>query len=574
MKNGQVSTAAMRSKQEKVTFRKTNTSIKDVRRAIKLGHKHASDEEWAEAVKHLVIAWDAMPDDISILTLLAHSLVQLGVRDHALAVLERALRVNEPTVELIDVIQRLALDMGFFDIAIKLCAQLIQMAPRVPGYYVQMATAYSSLGRYDESINMLQAAIPLFPESADLWNVLATQVRERDGLDAADVFFEEALRLDPNNYKVINNYSISFTRRNQFDKALELALRATEHNKDLPDPHIGAALLLFMKGEMQEAWKHYAYRQDVRRRANQSQIYTHKLDQWQGEPLKDKTIFVTAEQGIGDEVMWGSYLPHIYKEAKKLIIGCDPRLVSIYQRRFPDAIVARYADKIMSGYRYRSFPDVEYKMKSGDLDIDYYIPVASIASFAWHTSDDIRPPSDGYLTPCPQLTETFKEKLGSISHKPKIGIAWRSGLMTSSRNYLYASIEALGPIFALSDKVDFINVQYGDVANELALAEKLHGVKIHDFPDVDLKADIEANLAIMSECDLVISSCSAPGMFAMSVGTPTLLMSGSTPWWQFGHDNIVPFAADAEIITNTGDTDWEDIVLRLSERVNQRLASL
>lgn len=557
-----------------VTLGNTDKSIKDIKRAIRLGHKHATNQEWAEAVKHLLVAWDALPDDISILTLLAQSLAQLGVRDQAIAVLERALRVNEPTAELINVILGLALEMRFYDIAIKLGAQLVAMAPGEPNHYVQLATAYSGLGKYDDSINMLQAAIPLFPENSDLWNVLATQVRDRDGVDAADVFFEEALRLNPGNYRVANNYSISYTRRNQFDKALELALMATKYNKELPDPHIGAALLLFMKGEMQEARKHYAYRFNVRRAANQSQIYTHKLEQWQGQSLENKTLFITAEQGIGDEVMWGSYLPYIYKETKQLIIGCDPRLVSIYQRRFPNAIVERYIDKVISGYRYRSFPDVEQRMKNGDLDVDYYIPVASAASFAWKTKEDIQSHPDGYLLPCPRLVERFKEKLDAISDKPKIGIAWRSGIMTSSRNYLYGSIDTLGPVFALSGKVDFINLQYGDVKDELKLAEELHGVKIHDFSDVDLKADIEANLAIMSECDVVLSSCSAPGMFAMSVGVPTLLMSGSTPWWQFGHGDTVPFAADAEIITSQGDTDWEDIALKVAGRIEQRLASL
>ena len=561
-----------RTKREKLGLQRTDKSIKDIRRALKLGQKHAGNEEWAEAVKHLLVAWDAMPDDVNILTVLAHSLVQLGVREHAVAVLQRALEVHEPTAELIDVIQRLAMEMGFHDIAIKLSAQLLALAPNDPGHYVNMATAYSGIGEYDDSINMLQAAIPLFPNNVDLWNVLATQVRERDGIDAADVFFEEALRLDPNNYKVISNYSISFTRRNQFDKALSLALRSIENNSDLTDPHIGAGQLLFMKGEMQEAWKHYAYRLSSRRQANQTQIYTHKLPQWQGEDLKGKTLLVAAEQGIGDEIMWGSYLPYLYEQAEQLIIGCDPRLVSIYSRRFPNAIVGRYVDGVVSGYRYRSFPGIEQKMANGELAVDYCIPVASAPSFAWKTLDDINAHPDGFLIPCPDLAQTFKDKMQAISSKPKIGIAWRSGLMSSSRNYLYGSIEALGPILAMSDQVDFVNLQYGDVDEELKLAEELHGVKIHNLPDVNLKADIEANLAIMSQCDLVISSCSAPGMFAMSVGVPTLLMSGSAPWWRFGSKDTVPFAVDAEIFTSEDKTDWDDIISRLTARAKERLS--
>lgn len=556
---------------KKQTVKTKKPTVKEVQRALKMGQQHARRGEWADAVKHLLIAWDVMPDDMPLLTVLAHCLVQLGVREQALAVLQRALNTNEPTVELIGVIQRLALQMDFFDIAVKLCAQLIAMDPKDPAHYVHMATAYSGLGKYDESIDMLQAAIPFFPENSDLWNVLATQVRERDGCDAADVFFEEALRLNPNDHKIISNYSISFTRRNQYDRALELALRAIDVNPDVPDPHIGAGQLLFMKGEMKDAWGHYAHRLSTRRKANQTQIYTHNLPLWQGQDLSGKTLMVTAEQGIGDEVMWGSYLPFLYEQAEKLVIGCDYRLVSIFKRRFPNAFVAHYADRIESGYRYRSFPNAEFPMRAGELSVDYYIPIGSSPSFAWQKPSDVKPHTDGYLKPCPEIYANFKERFDKLGKKPKVGLAWRSGLMSSTRSYLYASVERLAPLMELAGKVEFINLQYGNVAEEIKSLKEAYGVDVHTFDDVDLKLDIEANLAIASLCDVVVSSHSAPGMFSLASGTPTIFMSSAVPWWSFGSERKVLFAQDVEYIANEGEADWDYIMPVVTERVAHRL---
>lgn len=555
-----------RSKVEKMGLVDTGLSLGEIRKSLKLGQKHAEQHEWADAVKHLLIAWEAMPQDLSILTVLAHALVQLGVREHAISVLQRALEVHEPTAELIGIILRLALEMGFYEIAIKLGEQLIILEPTNPGHYVNLATAYSGLRKYETSISMLQNVLPHFPTNADLWNVLATQVRERDGVDAADVFFEEALKLSPNDARIISNYSISFTRRNDIDKALELALQSIKADPNSPEPRVGAAQFLFLKGRLEEAWEHYEFRLDSRRKSNQTQHYTHKLPLWQGEDISGKSLFVTAEQGIGDEVMWGSYLPYLYEKTAKLYIGCDPRLISIYQRRFPDAVVGGYLDRVVSGYRYRVFPGIEKLMKNGEAQIDYYVPVASSPKFDWSTAKAIQPHPDGYLVADPKRAAEFEMRLSSIGDKPKIGLAWRSGIVASERAYLYAGIDKLGPLMELADKVDFVNLQYGDVTDELASIKDQYGVDVCNFADVDLKADIEANLAIASNCSLVVSSCSAPGMFSMSSGTPTLLMSGAPPWWCFGHENDVPFAQHAELFSANGAADWQDIMTRIAAR--------
>ncbi|MBO6503828.1 MAG: hypothetical protein JJ850_17805 [Kordiimonadaceae bacterium] len=558
-----------KTKLEKVGLVDTGRTLGEIRKAMKLGQRYAEKGEWADAVKHLLIAWDAMPEDLSILTVLSHALVQLGVREHAIAVLQRALEVHEPTPELIGIILRLALEMGMHDIAVKLGEQLVVMEPTNPTNIVNLATAYSGVKRFSESIAMLQQALPQFPDNADLWNVLATQVRERDGVDSADVFFEEALKLRPGDAKILSNFSISFTRRNEVDRALELALKSIEADPSQPEPRVGAAQFQFLKGQMEEGWENYEYRHHIRRKSNQTQHYTHKLPLWDGEDLSGKALLVAAEQGIGDEVMWGSYLPYLYDQADKLFIGCDPRLISIYQRRFPDAIVCGYLDRVISGYRYRVFPAIEKMMKEGEAHIDFYTPVASAPKHAWQSMEAVKPYPEGYLSPEEGKKQEFALRLGAISDKPKVGLAWRSGVVATERAYLYSGIDNLGPLLALKDKVDFVNLQYGDVADELDEIERKHGARVHNFEDVNLKADIEANLAIAAGCDAVVSVCSAPGIFSMSVGTATLLMSGAPPWWSFGSPNKIPFAQHAELFSCKGMPDWADIMNRVAARVEE-----
>ena len=547
-------------------------SRKQLYKALRRGQDHAERQEWAEAVKHMLVAWNAMPENIDILTVLAHSLVQLGVRDKAIAVLERALSIHKPTKALIEIIQGLALAMQMYEIAVKLSEQLIAMDPGDPAYYVNLATAYSGVERLDESIEMLQAVIPHFPESAELWNVLAAQVRQRDGSEASYIFYEEALKLAPDSAIILGNYSHARLLAMDFEKSLELGLRAIELDPDSIEPRISAGQLYFLQGRMKEAWAQYEFRSDIRRTSAQTQHYSHGIPNWQGEDLEGKTILIAAEQGIGDEVMWGNYLPFLADKAEKICIGCDPRLVSIYRRRFPDAVVCGYLDRIISGYRYRVFPEIESKISSGEISPDYACMVGSAPSFDWTSTEAIVPHSDGFLSADPDRLSDIRGRLAKISEKPKIGLAWRSGLMKAERKTMYASVEALASLLALSEHVDFVNIQYGDVADELQAAKELHGVTIHNFDDIDLKQDIEANLAIMEACDIVVSSCSAPGMFSLSLGRPTLLMAQGVPWWSFGAGDRAPFAKDAEFFAGGIEAEWSSTVDRIAKRVKERLS--
>ncbi len=60
-----------------------------------------------------------------------------------------------------------------------------------------------------------------------------------------------------------------------------------------------------------------------------------------------------------------------------------------------------------------------------------------------------------------------------------------------------------------TEGVRFVNVQYGDCADELARAAKRHGVEIVNFEDLDLKNDIDGAAALSAALDLVISAPTA-----------------------------------------------------------------
>ncbi|WP_417450192.1 tetratricopeptide repeat protein [Kordiimonas sp.] len=555
-------------KTENLGLAKTDLTIGEIRRALKKGQEHAERAEWPEAVKHLLKAWEAFPEDLNILTVLAHALTQLGVREHAIYVLERALHYHEPTADVCSVIQQLALEMGFNAIAEKLGHQLVAMEPTVAKHYINLLTALNRQDKYTESIDMAQQVLPLFPENSDLWNVLASAVRYRDGNDASVVFYEEALRLDPKNYKVLSNLASAMPGT---DRAFELTHGALAQQPENPELHINMALEMFRKGQLKQAFEHYSHRLSSRRVQAQNITYTHKLPEWDGSSLKGKSLFVTAEQGIGDEVMFGNYLPYLYEQAEKLYIGVDRRLVSLMQRRFPNAVVDGYTDRMTEGYRYRVFMQIQKSLEDGAIDIDYAIPLGSCARYAWHVPEDVKAHPDGFLKPNPDRAAEFGKQVAHLKDKPIIGLAWRSGLSGGVRRHRYSTVDDLAPLAALKDKVHFVNLMYTDVTDDLKEIKDKHGIDIFRFEDTDLKQDIEANVAIMAHCDLVVAACTAPGMFSLSSGRPTILFESDAVWWGFGSDDHVLFAKDADFICGRSQQTFKQLIERVAARVQEKL---
>lgn len=543
-------------------------SLPEVKRALTNGKRHAERGEWADAVKNLLVAWDAFPEDLNILTVLAHALTQLGVREHAIYVLERTLKYHQPTPDVCSVIQQLALEMGFNDISEKLGHQLVAMEPGVVKHYINLMTALNRQDRYTEAIDIAQQVLPLFPDSSDLWNVLASSVRFRDGNAACVVFYEESLRLDPDNYKALSNLAAAMQGS---DRAVELTEHALKLQPENPELHINMALELFRRGKLPEGWHHYAYRLDSRRAQSQNLTYTHRLPEWDGSSLKGKSLLVAAEQGIGDEVMFGNYLPFLYEEAEKLYIGVDPRLVSLFQRRFPKATVTPYGDRMKEGYRFRVFLDLEREMEAGKIKIDYAIPIGSCSRFAWTETEKVKPHPEGFLTPDPERYEEFGERLAHLKDKPVVGLAWRTGMSGGARKHFCANVEDLAPLKALKDQVHFVNLMYSDVSEDLKAIKEQHGIEVAHLDGVNLKTDIEANIAIMAHCDLVLSACSAPGMFALSSGRPTVLFTEGSAWWCFGTSDSIPFAADAEVENGYEQSTFLELVERATKRVQKKL---
>ncbi|MEM6682787.1 MAG: hypothetical protein AAF607_11145, partial [Pseudomonadota bacterium] len=317
-------------------------------------------------------------------------------------------------------------------------------------------------------------------------------------------------------------------------------------------------------GHLPDAWTSYAARLDKRR---QDAIrYALEVPYLGDQPLKGKKVIVVPEQGVGDEILFLSALPDLLAEADEVAVGCDTRLVSLVERSFPTLKqVLPYADKWVEGYRIRFLDGIP----DAGRGYDGYIVMGDLFCQYRRSVDAFKSTPKGFLTPDDTKVAHYREWLAQQGDQLKVGICWRSGVLKAERNIWYADREYWEPILK-TEGVTFINLQYGDCAEEIAEFKERYGVDIIAHPDLDLRYDLDSAAALTKALDLVISIGSQPAMSAFSVDQEILWMLPFPPWWSFGERTYAPMHAKSTFCLADTPLDWTSTAAKAAAALAQK----
>lgn len=555
-----------------VAVDKSSLSVKETRKLFKRGNAALNANNYPLAAKNFFKAWEADPDNLGLLTVVSHILAKLGHQAVAIEFLEKAVALHGLTEDICKVMGEMALSLEMFEAAEKIFAQAVQFNSQEEKYYINIATALEGQGNADGAIQFMEEVVKILNESSDCWCYLGALYKDQKAGTKMALAFERALLFNPENFVAMNNYARGLGLT---PKVKELAERAIQVAPDVAEPHILLSNYLLYGGDLSAAWEHYEFRNDPSRGPLQTVQYTHDIRIWSGQPVYGKTIFIAAEQGIGDEIYFSQAFHKLIDDGAKLVIGCDKRLVHIFERSYPGVKAFAYKDAVKSGVRYRYFPEFDALKKSGTLKVDYSLAIGSIPLHYWKNVLNVKQFPDGYLRADDAEISKWKRELESLGNKPKIGLSWRSGHIEKSRVGHYVGLENLIPLIAEVD-ADFICLQYGYTQDELDEVKSKTGKSLCVWPEIDLKNDLEANLAIMSNLDMVLGPGIATQMLSLASGTETWQL-GCRPWWawEMTGDNSIyhsPKSSYWEPATRAGgDLMWADLVAKVVEAIKKKL---
>ena len=510
-----------------------------------------------EVDEHHPLAWH----------MLAISLEKQGELAKAFTAYEAAVRLAPDEITVAHDLGRLAVRLGELEIAEKLFARYLSRFPGDEEATNNLACVLRDQNRYGEAIEMLRSILEIHPERPVLWNTLATVLSERGDVAGSMVFYDEALRLDAGFYKARYNRANCLVSLGQPLEALAEMEAALE---GLTDPHeiatisMAKALTQFLVGDLVNGFETYEARFD--KALEDSVLFAEFGQRWMpDQTLRGRTLLVYGEQGLGDEVLFANPLKEVIEAIGpdgRLILAVERRLVALFQRSFPTAMVVAHTSVRHIGRFFRSaeFPDPM-------PDIDCWTPLASLFR-GFRTTLDAFPRHDGYLQPDAERVAHWREVLKQAGPGPYVGILWKSMRMGGSRERGYSPLALWGPILS-TPGVRFVNLQYGDADEDLAAA-KAQGFEIWTPPGIDLKADLDDLSALCLALDGVMGPTTATSNLAAAAGARVWLSAGPGSWTRFGADQY-PCYPSARVFHAEQFGQWESVIQQMADALRQEL---
>lgn len=535
--------------------------------ARRLCHKHLRKAiaafkraDYGRSAMLSVDATEADPNCGQAFHMLGLSLDNMGEMAKAIAMYERAFQLDPDDHDLYLNLGLAAWRMGMNEVAEKLFRHYCGLQPDLPMGWNNLAGVLRDVSRFDEAIEVCRAAIHHMPEQPLLWNTLGTILVELSDFAQAATFYREALRLDPKFTRAWHNLGYGLHHTGPLQEALdayEMVLSMPQDPRDRIETQHARALALIALGRLKEGFAAYEIRHDNQHRG--SMLYGVDAPLWRGEDLRDKTLLVVGEQGLGDEVMFANTLPDLLAAlgpAGCLKLAFDTRLHTLLRRSFPEAEVGPYLGATHNAKNVRLMP---WAGKP-----DYVLPLGSALPHLRQTLDAF--PGKAFLKPDPARVAAYRAMLPT--DRLTVGICWRSMMINAQRQKYFSALDLWGPILR-TPGVTFVNLQYGDAAAEMARAAQLTGVEIVAIEGLDLKNDLEGAAALAAACGLVISAPTAAAALAGAVGAETWFLTAGPVWPQLGTDHY-PWYRASRVFSPATFGDWDDVIPRVAAELAMR----
>ncbi len=474
----------------------------------------------------------------------------------ALDAWQAALAADPSSLEIVARLADLAFRLAFFDMAEKFYGHLIAREARGSEVIAAHAATLRELGRYDEAIDRLKAALGETPQEAGLWDALGTVMAARGDAATARVFFNEALRLRPDFLQARFNRGCALIELGETRDALDdvaACAGAFDHPVNRATAELTAAHAALALGDLAAGWRWYEGRH--RRGTPQEVHYDIPLPRHVGPPTG--RLFLSAEQGLGDEVLYASLIPEIKNSITHLGIGVEPRLVPLFRRRFPEATVVAHRTQTIDGKTQRSFDDCDWQaFDRWALMGDFLASLRPmLASF---------PTDNAFLAPDPLRVDHWRKTLSN--KKRNVGILWKSLKSTALRDRYFSPFAQWHEVLSLPG-LQFVNLQYGDTDAEMAEA-KAQGFDIVTPQGIDLKQDLDDLAALCCACDLVIGPSNATTNIAGACGANLWLLAPPRTWLRLGADNY-PWYPKARIFAPPTLGDWSPAMAEIRRALEE-----
>lgn len=408
--------------------------------------------------------------------------------------------------------------------------EILDSDPCYRGAISLLGALYQKMNRPGMSEILYRYGVALWPDFPPMWTGLGTAISNPCRGEEAVKILSHAIALSPDSSEPKINLSTVYVAMGEYEKGLDLAKQALEMVPDSVAANDSLAMASLGLEDFKTGWDKIQVSLGEKWR---KEIVYGDEERWNGE--KGKTVIIYGEQGLGDEIFYGSVINDAIKDCKRVIIDCDSRLEGLFKRSFPDAFVYGTRDKTAPWLKSHKW--------------DYRCAVADLSRFYRNDKKDF--PGTSYL----KADETRASQWRKTFNGVNIGVAFRGGGKFTQRELREVPLEAFRPLLDLGN---LVSLEYSEFDYE-------------DFPievyDWAMAAeDYDNAAALVSQLDYVVTTATTVVHLAGALGIPCFVLMPKFSSWRFSND--MPWHNSVRLIKCDGDWDkgMDEVVKLISLR--------
>jgi tetratricopeptide (TPR) repeat protein len=518
----------------------------DIKLIINLANAYISINQFKEALEYLESAEKISPNLLNILYNKARALRGLNEFDAAITYLNKCLTLDPDNYLVLCDLALLFTQKENFEVAKDLYSKAITINPENYLTYYNRGSSYEKLNEFQsalEDYNMVIQKNALFePALFNKFRILFTQGIYNEALDQINYL----INLDKNNIDYFSFRARLFLASKEFELALkdyDHILEICTNSNEADDAITNKAFINLAINKFKEGWELYESRYHIK---NTFFSPKPKLIDFN---VKNKKIFIWAEQGIGDQILYSSLLCDAFKTQNYFYVSLDPRLIPLYKRSFA------HLDHV-------TFISMHEKLQESKYD--FHLPIGSLGKFFRNSLKDFNSHPNAYLKADKLQVNALRSKIKK--NKQNIcGIAWMSK-NTELGKEKSLSLSQLVPILSIPNTI-FVNLQYGETSKEIKNISDQHDIEIISMDEIDNFNDIDELASLIDACDYIVTSSNVTAHIAGALDKKTYLLipySEGKIWYWGESENKSLWYPSIEIYRCGKNNLWSDPIQRIT----------
>lgn len=408
----------------------------------------------------------------------------------------------------------------------------------------QRADVYRIQGKLELALQDLDTARQLGPESANVENLLGVVWFAKGDPARAVEFYQRAVVLKPDMFEAYNNLGAALQAIRRYQESLIAFHTSLQIKPDFAVAHLNRSLSLLREGDYQLGWREFEWRFHC----HEYRLTFNNRPTWVGGNLEGKTILLRSEQGLGDTLQFIRYARLLKDRGAKVLVECQSAVQQLVS-------MAPGVDQAIA--RGKPLPH-----------IDYQIPMMSLPAALGSTLATI-PSEVPYLKAIPEKVEHWREKLNSLGQF-KVAISWQGNKKFQADHMRSLPLSCYKRLAEIPG-VSLVSIQKNEGTEQL---QHELGFPVHHFTDVlDGSGPFQDTAAIMSACDLVITSDTAVAHLAGGLARPTwLALHYAADWRWMSHGDASPWYPTMRLFRQERFGDWESVFGEMCDNLSQVVA--